>query len=255
MKDSAQNGSLYSHIQNKVATIEFGHPASNSFPSSLLERLQKEFEQLSTNEDVNVIVLKSEGKKAFCAGASFNELMAIENMQQGKIFFAGFANVINAMRECKKLIIGRIQGKTVGGGVGLAAACDYALATEDAAIKLSEISIGIGPFVIAPAVERKIGTAAFSELSLAAHEWKNAYWAREKGLFAKVFESIADMDEEIRIFSEKLASYNPEALLEMKQIFWKDTGHWPVLLQERAAISGELVLSDFTQKALAKFKK
>ncbi len=255
MSSSSENGSLYTHIQNKVATIEFGHPASNSFPSSLLERLQKEFEKVSENKEVHVIVLKSEGKKAFCAGASFDELMAIENMQQGKLFFAGFANVINTMRECKKLIIGRIHGKTVGGGVGLAAACDYAIATDDAAIKLSEISIGIGPFVIAPAVERKIGTAAFSELSLAAHEWKNAYWAREKGLYAKVCETHTQLNKEIEILSDKLASYNPEALLEMKQLFWKDTDHWPVLLEERAAISGELVLSDFTRKALAKFKK
>ncbi|MGB8706033.1 MAG: enoyl-CoA hydratase/isomerase family protein [Gillisia sp.] len=255
MNNSSQNGSLYTHIQNKVAIVEFGHPAGNSFPSSLLKRLQNEFEQLSENDEVAVVVLKSEGERAFCAGASFDELMAIENWQQGKLFFSGFANVINAMRTCKKLIIGRVQGKTVGGGVGLVAACDYAMATADAAVKLSEISIGIGPFVIAPAVERKIGTAAFSELTLAAHEWKNAYWAREKGLFANVFENLADLDKEIEIFSEKLASYNPEALLEMKKIFWKDTGHWSTLLEERAAISGELVLSDFTRKSLAKFKK
>jgi len=255
MTTTRENGSLYTKIENKIATIEFGHPASNSFPSELLERLRKEFQNLSEDENVNLIILRSEGEKAFCAGASFDELMAIENMQQGKVFFSGFANVINAMRNCKKLIVGRIQGKTVGGGVGLAAACDYTMATEAAAIKLSELSIGIGPFVIAPAVERKMGVAALAELTLAAHEWRNAYWAQEKGLYSHVFETIKDMDKEMLVFSEKLASYNPEALFEMKKILWKNTEGWENLLQERAAISGELVLSDFTKNALRKFKK
>jgi methylglutaconyl-CoA hydratase len=255
MITTRENGSLYTKIQNKIATIEFGHPASNSFPSELLDRLQKEFKKLSDDESVQVIILRSEGEKAFCAGASFDELMAIENMQQGKLFFSGFANVINAMRNCKKPIVGRIQGKTVGGGVGLAAACDYIMATEAAAIKLSELSIGIGPFVIAPAVERKIGVAALAELTLAAHEWRNAYWAQEKGLYSQVFETIKDMDEEMLVFSEKLASYNPEALFEMKKILWENTESWETLLQERATISGELVLSHFTKNALKKFKK
>ncbi|MUP45049.1 enoyl-CoA hydratase/isomerase family protein [Gramella sp. BOM4] len=255
MTTTRENGSLYTNIKNKIASLEFGHPASNSFPSVLLERLEKEIRKLSEDDSVSVILLKSEGEKAFCAGASFDELVEIENLEDGKEFFSGFARVINAMRECKKLIVGRVQGKTVGGGVGLVAACDYAMATDAAAIKLSELSIGIGPFVIAPAVERKLGVNALAELSLAAHEWKNAYWAKEQGLYAKVFESIKDLDKEIEIFTQKLASYNPDALAEMKKIFWKDTDHWDQLLDERAAISGKLVLSDFTKTALAKFKK
>lgn len=255
MTTTRENGSLYTRIDNRIATVEFGHPASNSFPSELLERLEKEIEKLSGDDSVSVIILRSEGEKAFCAGASFDELMAIENMQQGKVFFSGFAGVINAMRKCKKLIVGRIQGKAVGGGVGLAAACDYALATEAAAIKLSELSIGIGPFVIAPAVERKMGVAALAELTLAATDWKNAYWATEKGLYARVFDSIKELDREVEIFTEKLASYNPEALYEMKKVLWDGTDSWDSLLQERAAISGELVLSNFTRNALNKFKK
>ncbi|MDT0648228.1 enoyl-CoA hydratase/isomerase family protein [Zunongwangia sp. F260] len=255
MTTTRENGSLYTKVKNKIATLEFGHPASNSFPSELLKRLEKEINRLSEDDSVNLIILKSEGEKAFCAGASFDELMEIENPESGKEFFSGFANVINSMRTCKKLIIGRVQGKTVGGGVGLVAACDYAMATEAAAIKLSELSIGIGPFVIAPAVERKMGVAALGELTLAAHEWKNAYWAKEKGLYAKVFESIKDLDKEIEFFSEKLASYNPQALLEMKRVLWKNTIHWDKLLEERAEVSGELVLSEFTREALSKFKK
>jgi len=255
MCTNRENGSLYTSIQNKIATVEFGHPASNSFPSELLDRLQKEFQKLSENEEVHVIILRSEGEKAFCAGASFDELVAIEDLEQGKQFFSGFANVINAMRTCKKLIIGRVQGKTVGGGVGLAAACDYTLATEAASIKLSELTIGIGPFVIAPAVERKMGLAALSELSLAAHDWKNAYWAQEKGLYAKVFESISELDKEVEFLAEKIASYNPQASEEMKSILWENTSHWDKLLIDRAAVSGELVLSAFTKNALSKFKK
>ena len=249
------NGSLYTKIENKIATVEFGHPAGNSFPGELLQRLTDEFNKLSNNPEVNIIILKSEGEGAFCAGASFDELLAVSNLEEGAVFFAGFANVLNAMRNCSKLIIGRIHGKAVGGGVGLASACDYALATEGSAIKLSEFTIGIGPFVIAPAVERKMGKAALAEMTLAAHEWKNAYWAQEKGLYAKVFENVKELDNELEIFSSKLASYNPEALNEMKKVLWEGTENWDTLLAERAKISGRLVLSDFTKQALERFKK
>ena len=255
MNTNRENGSLYINIQNKIATIEFGHPASNSFPSELLDRLTIELNSISYNNEVSVIVLKSEGERAFCAGASFDELVSISNLEEGKHFFSGFANVINAMRTCKKLIIGRIQGKTVGGGVGLAAACDYVFATENASIKLSEFTIGIGPFVIAPAVERKIGVAGLSELTLDATSWKNAYWAKEKGLFSKVVETQKELDNEVEILANKLASYNPEALFQMKKVLWEGTENWNNLLAERASVSGELVLSEFTKKALAKFKK
>ncbi|WP_372794698.1 enoyl-CoA hydratase/isomerase family protein [Lutibacter sp.] len=249
------NGSLYTNIQNNIATIEFGHPASNSFPRELLSRLTASLNELSSNHDVHVIILKSEGEKAFCAGASFDELVAISNFEDGKQFFLGFANVINAMRNCSKLIIGRIQGKAVGGGVGLAAACDYCFATEQASVKLSEFTIGIGPFVIEPAVRRKIGLAALSELTLNATNWQNAYWAKEKGLYSRVFDTIKEMDVEVEILANKLSNYNPEALKEMKKALWKGTENWTVLLEEKAEISGKLVLSDFTKKALQKFKK
>lgn len=249
------NGSLYTNIDNSIATVEFGHPASNSFPAELLQRLTDELNTLSNNPQINIIVLKSEGEGAFCAGASFDELLAVSTLEEGAVFFSGFANVINAMRNCSKLIIGRIHGKAVGGGVGLAAACDYALATVNSAIKLSEFTIGIGPFVIAPAVERKMGKAALSEMTLAAHEWKNAYWAQEKGLYAKVLEDIKELDKELDIFTQKLAGYNPEALADMKRVLWEGTENWDTLLTERAKISGRLVLSDFTKKALAQFKK
>ena len=255
MSTTRQNGSLYTNIQNNIATIEFGHPASNSFPSELLDRLTKEIISVGNNNEVSVIILKSEGEKAFCAGASFDELVAIFNLEDGKQFFSGFANVINAMRTCGKLIIGRVQGKSVGGGVGLIAACDYVLTTENASVKLSEFTIGIGPFVIEPAVTRKIGVAGTAELTLDATSWKNAYWAKEKGLFAKVYETQNELDDEVAILSEKLASYDPEALAEMKKVLWEGTENWTDLLAERAEISGKLVLSDYTKKALLKFKK
>lgn len=248
-------GSLYTHIQNNIATVEFYHQASNSFPSELLERLAKEFKKLSINDEVKVIILKSEKDTTFCAGASFDELVAIQNLEEGKRFFLGFANVINEMRNCSKLIIGRIQGKAVGGGVGLAAACDYCFATVQASIKLSELTIGIGPFVIEPAVKRKMGVAAFSELTLDATSWQNAYWAKEKGLYAKVFETIKELDFEVDVLANKLSKYNAEALKELKKALWEDTDHWDELLVKRAEISGKLVLSDFTKNALLKFKK
>ena len=249
------NGSLYTYIENNIATIEFGHPASNSFPSELLSRLAASLNELSNNEDVHVIIFKSEGEKAFCAGASFDELVSISTIEEGKKFFLGFANVINAMRSCSKLIICRVQGKVVGGGVGLVAACDYCLATEQASVKLSEFTIGIGPFVIEPVVRRKIGLAALSELTIDATSWKNAYWAKEKGLYAKVYGTISELDKEVSILANKLSKYNPKALKEMKKSFWEGTDNWNELLAKKAKISGKLVLSEFTKLALQKFKK
>jgi methylglutaconyl-CoA hydratase len=248
-------GSLVTTIENKIATVIFGHPSSNSFPRELLDRLTTEFNNLSANPTVSVIVIQSEGSGAFCAGASFDELLAVSNESEGTEFFSGFAHLINAMRLCSKLIVGRIHGKAVGGGVGIASACDYTLATKNASIKLSELAIGIGPFVIEPVVSKKIGKTAMAEMTLAAHEWKTADWAAAKGLYANTFETIEALDTAIADFSAKLSSYNPEALTEMKKVLWDGTQEWKTLLLDRASISGRLVLSDFTKKALLQFKK
>ena len=243
-------GSISISIEASIATVEFGHPASNSFPSSLLHDLTQTIETLGHNPEVGVVVLKSQGTATFCAGASFDELLAVTTEAEGKTFFSGFAHLINAMRKCPKIIVGRVQGKTVGGGVGIAAACDYVLATHEASVKLSELAIGIGPFVIEPAVSRKIGKTALAELSLAAGEWKSAAWAKEKGLFANTFATIEKLDEAVSILTHQLASYNPEALAEMKKVLWEGTEHWDNLLVERATITGKLVLSEATKSAL-----
>ncbi|WP_369766048.1 enoyl-CoA hydratase/isomerase family protein [Flavobacterium sp. WC2429] len=249
------NGSLSTKIENKIATVQFGHPASNSFPRQLLDSLTQELNNLSENSAVSVIVLKSVGTGAFCAGASFDELLAVSNQEEGVHFFSGFAHLINAMRTCSKIIVGRIHGKAVGGGVGIAAACDYAFATADASIKLSELAIGIGPFVIEPAVSRKIGKTAMTQMTLAAHEWKTADWALEKGLYAKLAQDQVELDIDIDHFTSKLASYNPDALFEMKKIIWEGTQDWDTLLLERAAVTGQLVLSNYAKNALEQFKK
>lgn len=254
MNTEIQNGSLETIIQNSVATVQFGHPASNSFPRQLLDRLTTEINSLSLNTEVSVVILKSEGAKAFCSGASFDELLAVENEEQGREFFSGFAHLLNAMRKCSKIIVGRVQGKAVGGGVGIIAACDYVLATTESAVKLSELAIGIGPFVIEPAVSRKIGKTAMAEMTLAAHEWKSAKWAFEKGLYASIH-NTEELDTEVMSFVQKLSSYNPEALHEMKKIIWEGTENWESLLVERASITGKLVLSDFSRNALTQFKK
>jgi methylglutaconyl-CoA hydratase len=240
-------------VKNNVGYITFFHPAGNSFPSSQLQELVQTIQDLDANENVTIIVLQSEGT-TFCAGASFDELLQIDNFSDGKQFFSGFANVINAMRNCSKLIVGKVQGKAVGGGVGIIAACDYAIATTKADVKLSELTIGIGPFVIEPAVSRKIGQTAMGELTLAGNEWKSASWAFEKGLFAKLVQPEV-LDSALEKFASQLASYNPDALAEMKQVLWQNTSHWSTLLYERAEISGKLVLSAFTKKALEGFKK
>jgi len=242
-------------IKDGVSIIEFFHPQSNSLPSHILGELAETIRMAGKDPQSSVILLKSGGERAFCAGASFDELIAIDNEENGKIFFNGFAKVINAMRKCPKFIIGRVQGKTVGGGVGVASSCDYCFATSNASIKLSELSVGIGPFVVGPAVERKIGKAAFSELAIAAADWRSSTWAKNKGLYAEVSDSTEEMDGEIDSFISKIKSFNPEAMAEMKKVFWQGTEHWDTLLLERAQVSGTLVLSDFTRNAINIFKK
>ena len=236
-----------------ITTIEFFHPQSNSLPSKILEELAQKIHYAGTHDDTKVLVIKSAGEKAFCGGASFDELMAIKNEAEGLIFFSGFARVINAMRKCPKFIIGRIQGKCVGGGVGLAAAIDYSIAVEGAGIKLSELAIGIGPFVIGPAVERKIGTAAFSALAIDATGWRNSDWAKRKGLFSELHQNVESMDEAVFRLANILAHSNPDAMAEMKKMLWKGTENWDELLKDRAAISGRLVLSNFTKNAIKEF--
>ena len=243
-----------SHIEHGINTIEFHHPQSNSLPGKILEALAKEIHYAGSHEETKVIIIKSSGDKAFCAGASFDELAAIETAEEGLKFFSGFAHVINAMRKCPKFIIARIQGKCVGGGVGIAAAADYAVATTHAEVKLSELAVGIGPFVVGPAVERKMGVAAFTALAIDATGWRNADWAKRKGLFSELHENTENMDEAVYRLANKLAHSSPEAMREMKKIFWKGTEHWDELLKERAAVSGRLVLSDFTKNAISKFK-
>lgn len=248
-------GYIKSDIKDGVGTITFFHPQSNSMPGNLLRQLAAEIAKLGDTIEVKVIVLKSEGEKSFCAGASFDELIAINDLETGKHFFSGFAMVINAMRLAPKFIIARVQGKAVGGGVGIASSADYTFAVKNASIKLSELAVGIGPFVVGPAVERKVGTAAFCQLTINATEWQSADWAKEKGLYADTFETIAEMDVAIDILSKKLASSNPEAMIMLKQVMWKGTEHWDSLLLERAAMSGALVLSDFTKNAINAFKQ
>jgi methylglutaconyl-CoA hydratase len=247
-------GSVEFTINHHIATIEFGHPLSNSLPGKILGKLAETIAELGNNDEVRVIVLKSTGEKAFCAGASFDELISIQDFETGKQFFSGFAKVINACRTCPKFIIGRVQGKAVGGGVGIASAVDYCLATKHAEVKLSELAVGIGPFVVGPAVERKIGLSAMSELAINATEWRSAKWAKHKGLYSEIFDSIEELDTEVEKLANKLAKSNPEAMSMLKKVFWEGTDHWGQLLSERAGMSGKLVLSEFTVNAINSFK-
>ena len=237
-----------------IATITFFHPAQNSMPGHLLQLLADTIEQTGQNPNTKLIILKSGGERTFCAGASFDELAAIQTEAEGLAFFSGFAKVINACRCSPVLIIGRVQGKAVGGGVGLAAATDYCFATQHAAVRLSELLIGIGPFVVGPAIERKIGIAAFSQMTLNAPTFYEAVWAKEKGLFSEVYENTEAMDAAVEAFTRQLVQYNPEALRKLKKVFWEGTEHWDTLLLERAALSGSLVLSEYTQTAIARMK-
>lgn len=241
-------------IDKGVGYIEFFHPAHNSLPGDLLSKLAETITAAGENDEIKVVVLKSGGNRTFCAGASFKELININDEATGKVFFSGFANVINAMRKCPKFIIGRVQGKTVGGGVGLASATDYCMASKYGAIKLSELNVGIGPFVVGPAVQRKLSLSGMSQIAIDANSFYSAEWARDKGLYTQVFESNEELDAAVQSFAEHLANYNPEAMQEMKSMFWTGTENWDKLLADRAAISGRLVLSEFTKQKLRTYK-
>ncbi len=242
-------------VKEGLLEIEFFHPKHNSLPSDILGKLANEIEAAGKNKDVNLIILKSGGDRTFCAGASFEELKAISNLEEGKQFFMGFANVINACRKCPKIIIGRVQGKAVGGGVGVAAAVDYCMATKYASVKLSELNIGIGPFVVGPAIERKIGVSTMSNLALDANTFQSAMWAKDKNLYTQVYETTEQLDDAVIQLADYLLSTNPEAQSLLKRVFWEDCTDWDRLLEERAELSGKLVLSDFTREALAAYGK
>lgn len=244
-----------SEIKNGIGTITFFHPQSNSMPGKQLSNLAAEVEKLGKDDSCKVIVLKSEGDKAFCAGASFDELIQIKEINTGIKFFSGFSLVINAMRKAPKFVIARVQGKAVGGGVGIASAADYTFAVDSASVKLSELAIGIGPFVVGPAVERKVGKSAFCQLTINATEWQSAQWAKERGLYAEIFSNVSDMDKAVEGLAVKLASSNPEAMSLLKKVMWEGTENWDTLLIERAGMSGKLVLSEFTINAINKFKQ
>lgn len=253
--DITQQGYVRTDVTTDgVAHIIFYHPNHNSLPSKLLNELIAAFEAAGKNPAAKIIVLRSAEHKTFCAGASFDELVAIQDFETSLRFFSGFGNVINAMRTCPKIIVGRIHGKAVGGGVGLAAGMDFCIASKWASVRLSELAVGFGPFVIGPAVERKVGSAVFAQMSLNPSEWLTADWAKSKNLFQEVFETVEQMDAYLDHFCKNLCSYSPDALAELKRVFWQGTEHWESLLYERAAISGRLALSEFTKKAIAAFK-
>ena len=253
--DKTQQGYVNVEINEGLARIEFFHPSHNSLPSNLLAQLASSISDCGQKDEVILILLYSGGDRTFCAGASFDELVAIENEVQGKTFFMGFANVINAIRTCGKIVIGRVQGKAVGGGVGLASAVDYCLATKYASTKLSELAVGIGPFVIGPAVQRKMGLSAFGQMALDATSWYTAEWSREKGLYHAVYDSTEELNEAVDRFIETLISMNPEALAGLKKVFWEGTDNWNNILETRAEMSGRLVLSKFSKETIAGFLK
>jgi methylglutaconyl-CoA hydratase len=246
-------GKVTVNVINDIATLTFAHPKSNSLPAKLLKEITESINKLASDKNAKVIIIRSEGEKSFCGGASFDELLAIKDFKSGKEFFMGFARLINAMRKCPKFIIARVQGKAVGGGVGIAAAADYTLASSEASVRLSELLLGIGPFVVGPAIERKIGKTAFITMTIDA-EWHDAFWAKQNGLYTKVFATNRELDEAVSELAKKISNCNLDAVAQLKKIFWKGTEDWDELLEERAEINGRLVMSEFTKNYIKQFK-
>lgn len=248
------NGFVNQELKNNISKITFGHPKSNSLPGEILELLAQTILDEGAKEEVKAILLQSEGEKAFCAGASFNELLSIEELEKSKVFFAGFAKVLNAMRSCGKLVIVRVQGKTTGGGVGIACAADYCFATKDSAMALTELNLGIGPFVIGPFVERKIGKSAYSAMSIDA-DFRSADWCEKHDVYHSISESIEKMDIEINAFMEKLATRSSDALSLIKKVSWEGTENFEQLMPERILMSASLILEDSAKKNIEMIKE
>jgi methylglutaconyl-CoA hydratase len=253
LQPTVPTGTVTTSVADGIGRIVFHHPKGNSLPGALLRELAAAVTAMGADPDVRVIGLSSAGTGPFCAGASFDELVAIADPAQGQEFFSGFSRVILAMIRAPKFVVTRVHGRGAGGAVGLIAASDYALAGPKAAAKLSELAVGIGPFVVGPVIERKIGLAAFSQMAVDA-DWRDVAWGERTGLYARVLDSEALLDGAVETQLHTLAAANPEAMAELKRVFWRGTEAWDALLAERAAMSGRLVLSEFTRSAIAAFK-
>ena len=252
--DPRQDGSVVASIHDAIATVRFSHPKSNSLPSALLTKLAAEITEIAGNSGVKVIVLRSEGKGAFCAGASFDEMKAVSDAASGKEFFSGFARVILAMVRAPQFVVARVHGKVTGGGVGLVAASDYSIAVKDASLKLSELAVGLGPFVIGPVVERKVGKGSFHALAIDA-DWRNAEWGERHGLYSRIVEDGEELDKALEKLIAFVAQANPEAIRQLKHVFWPEADGWAEMLERRAAISGALALSAHTRAAIDRFER
>lgn len=248
------NGFVTQELKNNISEITFGTPKSNSLPGEILEKLAQTILESGKDENVKAILLKSEGEKAFCAGASFDELLEIEELEKSKIFFGGFAKVLNAMRNCGKLVVVRVQGKTTGGGVGIACAADYCFATKDSAMALTELNLGIGPFVIGPYVERKIGKSAYGAMSIDA-DFRSANWCEKHDVYHSVSENIQEMDEKIAAFMNKLSERSADALALIKKVSWEGSEHFDQLMPERILMSASLILEDSAKKNIELIKE
>ncbi|PUB28160.1 methylglutaconyl-CoA hydratase [Elizabethkingia sp. YR214] len=248
------NEFVISEIKNNIAEITFGTPKSNSLPGAILEKLAQTILEEGVKKEVKAILIKSAGEKAFCAGASFDELLAIDELEVSKKFFGGFAKVLNAMRNCGKIVVVRVQGKTTGGGVGITCGADYCFATKDATLALTEINLGIGPFVIGPYVERKIGKSQFSAMAIDA-EFRSAEWAEQHNIYHSVSENIAEMDTKLDDFLQKLSTRSDEALALIKKVSWDGTDYFNILMPDRIHMSASLILEDSAKKNIEAIKE
>jgi methylglutaconyl-CoA hydratase len=245
------DGYVRSDVQDGVATLTFFHPKSNSLPGRLLAELAAAVTDAGRNAEAKVIVLRSDGEGAFCGGASFAELQAISDAESGKRFFMGFVNLILAMIRAPKFVVTRVHGKAVGGGVGIVSASDFAVAAKGASLKLSELAVGLGPFIVGLPIQKKIGLGAFSAMSIDA-DWRDAEWGYRHGLYAELHDDVAALDAALDRRVKTLASSNPQAMAQLKKVFWEGTEEWSAQLDARAGMSGTLVLSDFTSKAVGR---
>lgn len=243
---------------NVVAQITLNRPeVRNAFDDTLIQSLTKAFTRLGKDANVRVIILRAEGS-AFCAGADLNwmqrsvDFSFSENVQDAH----HLAAMLKAIYDCPKPVIARVHGAAFGGGVGLVAACDIALATESAKFCLSETRLGLIPAVISPFVVPKIGQTAARRYFLTAEVF-SATQAAHLNLVTEVASDEAALDALLAKIVGAILANGPEALSQSKVLLEQITHFaWDravdittkMIAERRASAEGQEGMRAFLEK-------
>ncbi len=241
-----------------VATVTLNRPDShNAFNPEMIGAITAAFRSLGDNPVVRVIVLTGRGR-SFCAGADVGYMRETadytfeENVADGQAIF----DLMQAVDSCPKAVVGRINGAAIGGGAGLTACCDIAIAVERAKFAFSEVRLGIVPAIISPFVVAKIGAANSREMFLTGERFL-APKALEIGLVQQVAADEAALDSAVQERVEQLLMAAPGAQADAKKLIRTVSGQpkeamrdftTDLIARRRASGEGREGMSAFLEK-------